>query len=268
MNTFILVAIIFESILLLVVVVLDLKKSLRLSNLRKNQLRSQESMDDFFPMLVHELRSPLSVIKGASDLLIKESHQLGADQIQTLLSQIRNSSSSLLSMVNDILDISKLEANRFEVSKTFGNVNDILNEVTGYFNSTAQVKNVSLTTDLDQSIQHFSFDPERLKQVLNNLLSNALKFTPENGTIVVTSSTNGTKVKIGICDTGVGIPDKDKPRLFHKFVQADNQKGVKEKGTGLGLVISKGIVEAHGGKIWVEDNKPSGSCFIFTLPIV
>jgi two-component system, chemotaxis family, sensor kinase Cph1 len=223
--------------------------------------------DDFLPILVHELRSPLSVIRGAADLLIKSTEDLSVDQIQTLLNQIKLSSTTLLSMVGSILDVSKMENGKFEINKSFNDINSLLKEECAYFDPLTKIKKLTIQCNIDEKISNFSFDAERVKQVLNNLISNAIKFSPEGGQIIVTSKKVGSNCQVEISDFGVGIPDQEKPLLFQKFFQASNQEGI-QKGTGLGLFISRGIIEAHGGKVWVEDNSPKGSKFQFSIPII
>ena len=274
-QTYILnILVIVESILLLVTSLILFTKTKNLTKLKKfeeafieAQANQQAKESDFLPMLVHELRAPLSVIQGAADLLIKSTDALNAEQIHTLLNQIKSSSSSLLKMVGDILDVSKMEAGKFQINKTYGMDEDILKEECGYFESLAKIKDITLSCPNAEGIQNFSFDPERIKQVISNLLSNAIKFSPKNGKVLSVVKKDDGFVRVEVSDNGIGIPDKDKPLLFHKFFQASNQDGIKEKGTGLGLVIAKGIVEAHGGKIWVENNKPQGAKFIFILPL-
>lgn len=275
MQTYILnILVIVESVLLLATSLILFSKTKNLTKLKKYeeaiinaQAEQQAKQNDFFPMLVHELRAPLSVIQGAADLLIKSTEELNAEQIHTLLNQIKTSASSLLKMVGDILDVSKMEGGKFQINKTYGLIQDVLNDQCNYFDPVAKVKGVTLSCPNTEGLPNFSFDPERIKQVLNNLLSNAIKFSKDGGTILVIAKKDDGLVKVEVSDTGVGIADKDKPFLFQKFFQASNHNGIKEKGTGLGLVIAKGIVEAHGGTIWVEDNNPQGSRFIFTLPL-
>lgn len=271
--------VILETLLLIVITVVLFKKTQQITKLAESVSSPSASSSpvasnddtkidkDFIPMMVHELRSPLSVIKGASDLILKEVDNMTAEQIHTLLSQIRTSSSGLLQLVNDILDVAKMDAGKFDINKTFANIDEVLEEECVGFRMLADTKNVKLVYKGGDKFSSFGFDPQRIKQVMNNLLSNAVKFTHEDGTIEVIHAKKGKNVEITIADSGVGISDEDKKHLFHKFVQAHNHAGVEEKGTGLGLVISKAIVEAHGGKLWVEDNKPQGSKFIFTLPL-
>lgn len=233
----------------------------------KKQVELQHQRDDYLAMLVHELRAPLAVIKGAADLIIKEAHALSKEQIETLLGQIKKSSSSLLQIVNDILDVSKIESGKFSIKKVPGDINALLKEICDYYLSWANEKQIKINLELEAGIPQVKFDSERIKQVLNNLLSNALKFTDEYGTITVKTHLNTKNVNVYVCDTGVGIPDDMKHKLFNKFVQVTNKEPVKEKGTGLGLFIAKGIVEAHGGNIWIEDNDPQGTKFVFTVPL-
>ena len=199
-------------------------------------------------------------------MLIKSTDELSVVQIQTLLNQIKNSSTTLLTMVGSILDVSKMENGKFEINKTFSDINSVLNEECSYFDPLTKIKKLSIQCTVDKDIPNFSFDIERVKQVLNNLISNAIKFSPEGAVITVTSKKTGSDCVVYVSDLGVGIPEHEKNSLFQKFFQASNQNGV-QKGTGLGLFISKGIVEAHGGKIWFENNSPQGSKFCFSIPI-
>jgi signal transduction histidine kinase len=270
METYTLIFIVTETLLLLVITVILFYALHRVSVLKRHEeslISSQTRQKDFIPVLVHELRAPLSVIQGASDLLLKDVRELTSEQISTLLSQIKTSSGSMLKMVGDILDVSKMDAGKFEVNRVYANINNVLKEECGYFQPLAKVKNIDLDCRADSSIPNSSFDPERIKQVLNNLITNALKFVPESGLITISSGMSGGDIQVTVSDTGEGIPDSDKGLLFQKFVQTQSHNHTKEKGTGLGLYISKGIVEAHSGKIWVEDNKPHGAKFIFTLPL-
>lgn len=264
------ILVIIESVLLLIITILLFSKTKNLnekqSNDSKNFLDKQKAaQEDFLPMLVHELRSPLSVIQGAADLLIKSADALTVEHIHTLLNQIKTSSSTLLGMVSSILDVSKMESGKFQLNKVPTDINILLREECSYFEPLAKIKEITLECNTDQSLPSFNFDPERIKQVLNNLLSNAIKFNSAGGKISVISKKDQDSCRVEVSDTGVGISDKEKPFLFQKFFQASNQNG-SEKGTGLGLVISKGIIETHGGKIWVEDNTPKGTKFLFVIP--
>lgn len=239
-----------------------------LQKIENERSKVNEQKDDYVAMMVHELRSPLSVIKGTADLLLKEKEALSDDQTNTLLSQVFDSAKDLLAIVNDILDVSKIESGRFEVKKTMGDLNKVLKNEVDYYMTLAHEHNLEFKTELSSRVPQFEFDEDRLKHVLNNLLSNAIKFSEEGGTVTVVSSLQDTKhVRVAVLDTGKGVPDTMKNKLFNKFVQMEDRLTADEKGTGLGLVIAKGIVEAHGGQIWVEDNLPKGAKFIFTIPV-
>jgi signal transduction histidine kinase len=221
--------------------------------------------DDFISMIVHELRSPLTIIKGTSDMLIKRGDTFEKEQNRTLLTQIRDDSTRLLNLVSDLLDSAKIEAGKITLIKKMADINKlILKQVTDFMPISLE-KKITLSVDTDSRIGVFNFDSDRIEQVLTNLISNALKFTSE-GSIHVTSKLIEDFVEVSIADTGQGIDDEEKQKLFNKYMQLHEPK-TKEKGTGLGLVISKGIVEAHGGQIWVSDNNPQGSVFRFKLPV-
>jgi signal transduction histidine kinase len=227
--------------------------------------RFEQVKDDFVSMMVHELRSPLTIIRGASDMILKKAEGLTHEQQITLLTQIKDSSNSLLSLVNDLLDSAKIEAGKISVVKKVGDINRVLAQVVTEFRPLALEKKLGLTLDTDIQIGEVAFDADRIAHVMSNLLSNALKFTKEGG-VHVYSKNLDKAIEIGVVDTGVGISKADKKNLFNKYAQFQEGSATKEKGTGLGLVISKGIIEAHGGKIYVEDNFPNGSVFKFTIP--
>ncbi len=227
--------------------------------------RLRKLRNDFTAMIIHELRSPLSLVRSSADMLIREAVSLNQEQITTLLTQMRDSSTELLEIVNDLLDVSKIESGRIELFKRNVDINKLLDlEITRY-RSLARNKGIAVNAELDHTVEMISCDEEKMKQVMNNLLSNAIKFTNE-GYVNVKTTKSHNYLQVEISDSGVGIPAALKAKLFQKFVQARDLPVSREKGTGLGLVIVKGIIEAHGGKVWVEDNLPRGSKFIFTLP--
>lgn len=248
---------------------LELKaKYEHLLKMESEHFKQSKQRDDYVAMMVHELRSPLSVIKGSADLVLREEKNLEEDQKYTLLSQIKESSNDLLEVVNDILDVSKIESGRFEIKKRKGDLNKLLQEEADYYMALARDREITVETDLSDNVTQFEYDEDRIKHVMNNLLSNALKFTDPGGKVIIRSdAVDNYHVQVSVSDTGRGVPDDMKGKLFNKFVQMENRKETKEKGTGLGLVIAKGIVEAHGGSIWVEDNQPVGARFLFTIPV-
>ena len=278
LSLFLISAISLLTLMFFLLLALFLKKDKRLIELKgkyehllkmeSEHFKQSKQRDDYVAMMVHELRSPLSVIKGSADLVLREEKNLEEEQKYTLLSQIKDSSDDLLEVVNDILDVSKIESGRFQVKKIKGNLNKLLQEEADYYMALAREKEIAVETKLADDIPEFEFDGDRIKHVMNNFLSNALKFTDSGGNVVIESRVvDKYHVEVCVADSGEGVPDEMKGKLFNKFVQMENRKTTKEKGTGLGLVIAKGIIEAHGGSVWVEDNQPKGARFLFTIPV-
>lgn len=252
----------FNLILLLVLVF----ESRRIRTITKKHAEESVQREEFTATMVHELRSPLAAIRSSSDVLIKQWQNIDAEQISHVLGEIRSSSESLLKIVNDLLDISKIETGKIELFKADADINQVITDVYDHYSDLSKDKGVSLLLNLEKTTVCSKVDKDKLKQVLNNLVSNALKFTSPSDTIFITSKKTTENIEISVADTGPGIDDETKTKLFNRFVQAKQNLKKKEKSTGLGLSIAKGIVEAHGGKIWIEDNKPKGAKFIFTLP--
>lgn len=237
----------------------------RLKNLR----------EDFTAMMVHELRAPLTVIRGSADMILQNKEKFTPQDVDLFLTQIKTSAWDLLKLVNDLLDSAKIESGKFTVDKVSCDLTALLRQEVENYKVFTESKNIDLLVDLAQDIPQLALDKEKIVQVLNNLMSNAVKFTykgeivhlSDRGFIKVGTRLQGGFVQVFVADNGPGIPAEVKKQLFNKFVQARESQISNESGTGLGLAISKGIVEAHGGKIWVEDNVPKGSVFIFTLPV-
>ena len=232
----------------------------------EQKLRHQH--ESFMAMLVHELRSPLTVIKGMADMLVKNPERFNEAKKNEILTQIESSANQLLEMVNTTLEDAREDDGKFEVHKKKGDLNALIKSEVQNYEGLAKERKLSLTFDLDSSLPSFEFDTVKVTQVMNNLLSNAIKFTQEGGISVLTKLEEKNMVRVEVVDTGEGIPADKKSQLFHKFVQLHEPSDPEMPSTGLGLVITKGIVEAHGGKIWIEDNKPKGTKLIFTLPVI
>jgi len=178
------------------------------------------------------------------------------------------SSEHLLSLINSILDMAKIEAGKLEMIIEDVSVPDMINETFYLMKEIAANHNIVIEKELDPALEIIKADRQKLKQILFNLLSNAVKFSKENGGIItIRTRRDGNVARISISDTGIGIMDEDIPRLFHKFEQLDSGISRKYEGTGLGLAITKQLVELHGGKIWVESRYGEGSTFLFTIPI-
>jgi PAS domain S-box-containing protein len=226
---------------------------------RASQMKSQ-----FLASMSHELRTPLNAIVGFSDLLADETAGPLNDKQKRFVNHVRTGSSHLLRLINDVLDISKIEAGQMELHVEDLALQDVLPEVLSLVKPLAMQGNVRLESS-GVSV-HLRGDRVRLKQVLYNLLSNAIKFTPPGGEVKVEAHQKHAFTYISVTDTGVGIRSEDQGKIFEEFRQVgDSSKGIKE-GTGLGLAITSRIVTLHGGEIWVESEPGKGSRFTFTMP--
>jgi len=222
---------------------------------------------DFSAMIVHDLRSPLSTVISIAEMM--GDGLLGDlnDDQKNWTDRIKKNATGLVELVSDFLDVSKLESGRIELTRASTDVTGLLRNMVENFGPLARSKNIVLSCEADP-LPAVQADSRRLDQILNNLVSNALKFTGEGGSIQLHArhdQRNGIVVRVQ--DTGVGISRDEIANLFQKYQQSTSGKTSEHKGTGLGLVISKMIVEAHGGKIWVESEEGKGTTFIFTLPV-
>jgi PAS domain S-box-containing protein len=226
---------------------------------RANRLKSE-----FLASMSHELRTPLNTILGFSELLSEETAGALNEKQKRFLTHIQRDASHLLELINDVLDLSKIEAGRLELRLEKFPMAVAMAEVLSSIRPLAATKGISLDSDLDTQLA-LEADRLRFKEILYNLLSNAIKFTPSGGRVWIESSVVEEFVCIVVGDTGIGISPEDQQPIFESFQQASaTTKGVRE-GTGLGLAITKRLVEHHGGRIWVESEPGKGSRFFFTL---
>ena len=228
---------------------------------RATKLKSQ-----FLASMSHELRTPLNAIVGFSDLLSEQiAGPLNEKQVR-FVGHIKTGSRHLLQLINDILDLSKIEAGHLHLEREDVSVADLMPEVLSTIRPLAMQKKIHLVEDLEAHLAVHA-DRVRFKQIIYNLLSNAIKFTPEGGSLFVTACSSGGVAELSVRDTGVGIREEDLTAVFDEFRQVgDTTKGIKE-GTGLGLAITRKIVEQHEGRIWVESEFGKGSTFTFTVPL-
>jgi len=222
----------------------------------------QIARQNFTDMVVHELRAPLTSIKGASSLLLNS--EMKHEDFVNMVHLIHTSSNQMIDDVGQLLDAAKIEQGRFEIHKDKGDINKIISEKTELFSSIAGEKHISIHATPDASIGEFFLDTARVGQVINNLISNSIKYTHEGGSITVKSALEAGFVKVSVNDTGIGIPEEKKGMLFGKYGQVHPE--LLSKGTGLGLYISKAIVTSHGGKIWVDSTQGIGTTISFTIP--
>jgi len=222
---------------------------------------------EFLANMSHELRTPLNAVIGFSEVLLQRMFGALNDKQDEYLKDIYASGQHLLSLINDILDLSKIEAGRMElVSAPFHLPSALENAVT-LVRARAARHGIALELDVDPGLGELVGDERKVKQVLLNLLSNAVKFTPEGGRISLKASRRDGAVEISVTDTGIGIAPEDQAAIFEEFRQVGSDDARKQEGTGLGLTLAKKFVELHGGRIWVESEVGRGSTFTFMLPV-
>jgi signal transduction histidine kinase len=228
--------------------------------------------EDFTNMLVHELRAPLTAIKDSAELMVEilqESGKLEKDQETKFLTIIDRQSKNLLGQIGQVLDAAKIEAGQFSISKVTSDIGKVVEDAVEPFLPEARKKQIYLSTGIGSPLPKVEIDPLRITQALNNLISNSLKFTPVNGKIVVSVKNTDDGLTIAVSDNGIGIPESDQKDLFSKYYQiSTTPHQLAKKGTGLGLYITKGIVEAHGGTVGVtSEGLNKGTTIYFILPV-
>ena len=222
---------------------------------------------EFLANMSHELRTPLNAVIGFSEVLLQRMFgELNAKQDE-YLKDIYASGQHLLSLINDILDLSKIEAGRMELAPAPFHLPTALENAVTLVKERAARHGIALQLDIDPRLGELVGDERKVKQVLLNLLSNAVKFTPQGGRIGLKAGRTDGAVEIAVTDTGIGIAPEDQAAIFEEFRQVGSDETRKQEGTGLGLTLAKKFVELHGGRIWVESKLGSGSTFTFTLPI-
>ena len=222
----------------------------------------------FLASMSHEFRTPLNAIIGFSEVLLDPSLRVTEEERRQFLTDILNSGRHLLSLINDLLDLAKIEAGRVELQVEPAFLQEILQTVKSTVHPLAAKKSIEVQVESDGEIGWVPMDAARIKQILLNLMGNAVKFAPEAGKVWVRTTAKDGAVRIEVGDTGPGIPAEEHERIFQEFRQVARASGDEQpEGSGLGLALAKKFVEMHGGRIWVESQVGKGSRFFFTLPI-
>ncbi|MHB8590330.1 MAG: response regulator [Candidatus Dormibacteraceae bacterium] len=252
----------------------SLASSIRVSNLFENLRESGAKLDlanrhktVFLANMSHELRTPLNAILGFSQLLIDD--QTGRIDAQTrlrFLDQINSGGQHLLGLINDILDLSKVEAGQMDLHPATTGLAETIDVVLTTVQPLAAKKGVGVTSEASRDLQLVA-DPGKLKQMLLNLVSNGIKFTPSGGQVTIAARRVESMIEIGVSDTGIGMSEAELQLIFHEFRQLDQGSDRQQEGTGLGLVLTKRLAELHGGTVSVTSTKGSGSTFTLRLPV-
>ena len=255
----------------LVAIILSIKKD------RKEKFSIRDSRDakynsveeEFVHMMVHELRSPLTSIKDASELLITSASSLTEGEKEQFLKIINRQSKSLLEQIASILDAAKFESGTFVLDRKNENIRDLINERIKMFEPQVTRKKITISSHIEGPIPPVYLDCIRIDQVLNNLISNSIKFTPSGGKVWIEAKAVDRNVEISISDTGIGIEKELQDKIFSKFYQVKTPDIQDERiGSGLGLYIAKKIIDAHKGSIEVQSEAGKGTSMKFTLPIL
>lgn len=234
--------------------------------LRANEeLREVDQLkSNFMSMISHELRAPLTNIQGALEILLPAGSDSVPSENHELLGIIDQQSEQLVDLVEDILRISRIQAGRLVLRSRQFEIEPLLLRLSAEFEDRSPSHRFQVRVDGEAT--SVWADPDRLKEILSYLLDNAVKFSPQGGTILIEAAWHGKDRVISVSDRGVGIPARDLDRIFEKFHQVDSSDAKETYGHGLGLYLARQLVEAHGGKIWAESRVEVGSTFYFTLP--
>ena len=243
-------------------------KSEELEAANKKLKAMYDVQKEFTSTVSHELRTPLASIKMAIDLVVKRTvGEINADQAD-ILGRAKQEVDRLKRLIDDILDLTKIEAGKMQMNFINNDIHKVISLVVETQKSVAQSRGLYLKTEFSATMPLTPFDNDRIIQVLNNLVGNALKFTKQGGvTIKTMDKSSENHILVSVIDTGKGIAESNLPKLFQKFQQIEAAQENEEGGTGLGLAICKEIVSRHGGKIWVESKEGQGTTFYFILPI-
>ncbi len=220
----------------------------------------------FLANMSHELRTPLNAILGYTELVIDGIYGEAPEKMRTVMERVQSNGKHLLGLINDVLDLSKIEAGQLVLSIQDYSIKDVVHGVYSAVEPLASGKKLAFKIDVPPNLPPARGDDRRLTQVLLNLVGNAIKFT-DTGEVAVKAAASNGSVTISVHDTGPGIAEADQAKIFEEFQQADSTKTKAKGGTGLGLSIAKRIIEMHGGKLWVESRPGAGSTFSFTVPL-
>ncbi|MDA8145245.1 MAG: ATP-binding protein [Thermaerobacter sp.] len=239
-----------------VVLLRDVTEERKLDELRR----------DFVANVSHELRTPLTILKSYLETLLGGAVQQDRRLTRRFLLVLQRETDRMVRMVNDLLQLSRLDYQQGPGERRSVDLAALLREVTGGMALGLERRGLALRLGLPSTLPGVSGDPEQLKQVLNNLLENAVKFTPRGGRVTVEVVVQEQAVYVKVCDTGMGIPPEDLPRIFERFYRVEKGRSRQHGGTGLGLSIVRQIVESHGGAVWAESQVGQGTCVTFSLP--
>ncbi|MEW6097497.1 MAG: ATP-binding protein [bacterium] len=238
------------------------EKIMELERANKDLKRLTQAQSEFVSIASHELRTPLTAIKGYISLLMQEDIDITREKQFDFLHRMDTQTNHMIKLINDLLSLSRMESGWFGIYRDVIDIHAMVESVVTNLKPSTTIHQFKI--DFPTDFPLIIGDKDRLEEVFTNLIENGIRYSPKGGEIIINGEVEGDEVKISIQDQGDGIPEEHLPHIFEKFHKMEPHR---PGSTGLGLSITKGIVEAHGGKIWVESAIGTGSKFIFTLPI-
>lgn len=230
--------------------------------------RAQEMKTEFVSLAAHQLRTPLTAIKWSTRMVIDGDTGPVNKEQQELLEKTSESTDRMIGLINDLLNVARIEEGRYLYKPSFAKIDDIVKSMVESYQDVAKQNGVALELKiLNEKIPQVIVDVEKIKLVVQSILENALRYTPKKGRVTVQVLYNAKEVQVSIEDTGIGIPKEQESRIFDKFFRATNAKEMEVNGSGLGLYLASNIMKAHGGKIRFESKEGKGTTFTLALPI-
>ena len=229
--------------------------------------KATQAKSEFLAHMSHELRTPLNVIIGFSELLLDEVPGKINEEQRRCLNDILGGGNNLLNLINDILDLSKIESGKMELSLRNFSLSGVIEALRSVMLPILGQRDQSLDIEMEEGLPQVYADKAKVRQVLLNLLSNSTKFTPDGGKLKIEATREDERCRVSVIDNGIGIKPENQEKIFEEFCQIESPLTEEKGGTGLGLAIARQIVERHGGRIWVDSDYGQGSRFNFTLPL-
>jgi len=239
---------------------------LRLKEQREREVLAAKLKTEFMSIAAHQLRTPLSSIKWIIKMILDGDMGRVNLQQRDFVEKAYGANERMITLVNDLLNVTRIEEGRFGFEFSSVDFNKLMEDIVPVFKQQSRIRNVNFVFYPYKDPLVLIIDPQRIKIAITNLLDNALYYTPVGGLVELSVKKKGDFIEVSVKDTGVGIPENQKTRVFSKFFRGDNVVRMQTEGTGLGLYLTKNIIEKHGGKIWFESEEGKGSIFYFTIP--